>query len=422
MEITELNVSPRHFDKTGNTLYASKELRFDKPDSKPIITPIFGMDNREIKSTDNIAEAATGLNEIYRILDEPEKTPKILASGRKAPLRIPLSKLVEDAKKQEIFNTDIEHQVGKLAGPSIFFMDYRGKRYPTEKERNFMLHTEHTFSDIPCLPVTPFIANSIIDGSRSFDDYLLFIKDSIEWLTKFRKKPIMGIVVNFGYSKLEELIKLYVDQGINAFCIDFDCHTPVSHRSAIAQCFRILDDYKRLESSFFYAINVNQGRFIHNKPVVNAKDVLSFGFGLDAMGKRHRVKFPSQEMRNKLGAKWKTFDRKENKARLFIKNEYGYYKIQNVKEIKEYPIDSNIPIAAFSNCASLESPEVKHCEKIFNMEQLGLEAFVLRQIIEKENPVKYLEQKVHVDAKDVEQIKAFKESVHNPQKTLDESL
>lgn len=56
------------------------------------------------------------------------------------------------------------------------------------------------------------------------------------------------------------------------------------------------------------------------------------------------------------------------------------------------------------------------------MEQLGLEAFTLRQIIENEIPAKYLEQKAHVDAKDIKQIKEFKETVDSPQKTLDENL
>ena len=83
---------------------------------------------------------------------------------------------------------------------------------------------------------------------------------------------------------------------------------------------------------------------------------------------------------------------------------------------------SNIPLSTFSECISLDSPNVRHCEKIFNMEQLGLEAFTLRQIIENEIPAKYLEQKAHVDAKDIKQIKEFKETVDSPQKTLDENL
>ena len=401
------------------------------------------MDNKEIKRTDDIAEAAIGLNEIYRVFEEPELLPKqlpekqpektqepsnraqnVLPTGKR-PLRLPLSKLVDDAKKQEIFNNEIQNQIGKLSGSNIFFMEYKGRKYPREIERNFMLHTAHTFSDIPCLPITPFIANAIIAGKQPFDEYLSFIKGSIEWLKKYRKKPIMGIVVNFGYTKLEKLIKLYVDQGINAFCIDFDCHTPISHKSAISQCYRILDEdgkSEKTKNSFFYAINVNQGRFIHNKPIVNAKDILSFGFGLDAMGKRHRAKFPSKETREKLGAKWEQLDRKINKARLFIKTEYGYYKVENAKDIKNYPLDTRIPLDTFTNSPSMDNPQVQHCEKIFNMEQLGLEAFTLRKIIEKEVPIKYLERKAHVDPNDIKQIKGFKENVVHPQKSLDEVL
>lgn len=419
--MTELFVSPRYLDRTGDTLYSSKEIRFDKPDTKPIITPIVGMDNRDLKVNDNIAYAATGLNEIYRVLEEPTKVT-YTAPTSKSPVRIPLSKLVHDAKKQEIFNNDIQHQIGKLSGPSIFFMDYKGRKYPTETERNFILHTEHTFSDVQCLPITPFIAKAVIADEQPFEDYLEFIKGSIEWLKKFRKKPIMGIIVNFGYAKLEQLIKLYVDQGINAFCIDFDCHTPISHKSAIAQCYRILEDYGRLENSFFYAINVNQGRFVHDKSVINAKDVLSFGFGLDGLGKRHRSKFPSKEMIERLGARWKPLDRSQNRIRLFIKNDYGYYKVQSVNDIKNYPYDSSIPLSAFMNSFDATDPHTKHCERIFNMEQLGLEASKLRAIIEKEVPIDYLEKKEHIDPKDIQQIKKFKETVTHPQKTFDEIL
>jgi hypothetical protein len=377
------------------------------------------MDNKEIKRTDNIAKAAIGLNEIYRIFEEPD-----ISMGEKS-LRIPLSKLVDDAKKEEILDNEIQNQIGKLSGSNIFFMEYRGRKYPKEIERNFMLHKAHTFSDIPCLPITPFIAHDIIAGKQPFDEYLSFVKGSIEWLKSYRKKPIMGIVVNLGFTKLDKLIKLYVDHGINAFCIDFDCHTPMSHKSVIAQCYRILDEdgkNERTKNSLFYAINVNQGRFIHNRTVVNAKDILSFGFGLDALGKRHRAKFPSKETRERLGIKWTPLDRKDNKARLFIKTDYGYYKVQNAKDIKNYPPDSLIPLSTFTNTSQRNSSQVQHCEKVFNMEQLGLEAFALRQIIQNQAPIEYLEQKTHVDRNDVKQIKDFKEIVVHPQKSLLEVL
>jgi hypothetical protein len=386
-----------------------------------------GMDSGEIKNTDEIAPVATGLNEIYRVFEEPsiktkeqlDKETKFLK--RNPPVKVPLSKLVDDARKQQVLYNEIQNKMGKFLGPTIFFTEYKGKRYPKETERNFMLHIEHTFSDMPCLPITPYIANAIIAGEQPFDEYLAFIKGSIEWLKSYRKKPIMGIIVNFGYTKLEQLIKLYLDQEINAFCIDFDGHTPISYKSVLAQCHRILGD--KVENSFLYAINVNEGRFIHNKIAINAKDILSFGFGLDAMGRRHRPPhFPSKEMQEKLGSKWRPLDRRLNKVRLFIKTEYGYYKVQNASEIRNYPSDTEIPLCTFTKNPNDVGPYVRHCEKVFNMEQLAIEASTLRIIIKKEVPTDYLGKKKYTDPKDIQLIKKFKETVENPQRSFEEIL
>lgn len=388
------------------------------------------MDNGEIKATDEIAPVAMGLNEIYRVFEEPEEKPKEQldeearensALKRKRPIKIPLSRLVDNARKQQILSNEIQNDIGKLLGPTIFFTEYKGKRYPKETERNFILHLEHTFSEIPCLPITPYIVNAINAGEQSFEEYLAFIKESIKWLKSYRKKPIMGIVVNFGFTKLERLMKLYLDQEINAFCIDFDGRTPTSQKSVLAQCYRILGE--KVENSFFYAINVNEGRFIHNKTAINAKDILSFGFGLDAMGRRHRPPhFPSKEMQERLGSKWRPLDRRQNKVRLFIKTEYGYYKVQNASEIKNYPSDTKIPLSTFTKNPNVIDPLVRHYEKVFNMEQLAIEASKLRAIIEKEVPTDYLGTKKYTDPKDIQQIKKFKETVKDPQKSLEEIL
>jgi hypothetical protein len=399
--LTELDVKPKYFDKTGDTSYSSKETAFSKPDVKPITTPVVGIDVGEIRYGDHLAPVAIGLNEIYHVFEEPDKE-----NTRK----MPLSKLVDDARKQQMLYNGIQDQLNKLSGPTIFFTEYRGKTYPKDIERNFILHIGHTFSDMPCLPITPNIAKAINIEKRSFDDYLDFINESIEWLSTYRKKPIMGIITDFGYARLSRLIKLYVDEGINAFCVDFNGRKPISHKAVLAQCYRILGD--RAENSFFYAINVNQGRFIHNKTAIDAKDVLSFGFGIDAMSRPHRPPpFPSKEMREKLGPRWKPLNREENKVRLFIKAEYGYYKIHNTNEIRNYPIDASIPLRVFANNLDVTSPYVKHCEKMFNMEQLAIEASVLRTIIREDSPMSYLETKKHSNPQDRKQIKKFKEEI-----------
>ena len=170
----------------------------------------------------------------------------------------------------------------------------------------------------------------------------------------------MGIIHAFSYPNVERLLKLYANEGINAFCIDFDGCTPMGRKSVLAQCQRSLGD--KAETSFFYGINVNQGRFIHQKTAIDAKDILVFGFGIDAMGRRHRPPhFPSREQQAKLGSKWKPLDRKENKVRLFIKTEYGYYKVQNANSIKNYPLDSSIPLGTFTKNCNCVDENVRHC-------------------------------------------------------------
>jgi hypothetical protein len=56
------------------------------------------------------------------------------------------------------------------------------------------------------------------------------------------------------------------------------------------------------------------------------------------------------------------------------------------------------------------------------MEQLAIEASALRAIIEKEVPTSYLGSKRLTDPNDIKQIKKFKETVENPQKSFEEIL
>lgn len=425
--MTKLRVRPRYVDKTGATQYSSKEITLDgKPESKPIITPVMGMDTKEIRRSDTFAETAVGLNEIFRS-PPVTKSEKKSSTGsekdkEKTLTRTPLNELVYETLKQRIFYNAIQNQVDKLSGPVVFFFEYKDKKFPQVIERNFMLHTEYSFSDIPCLPITPSIIKAIVKNEIPFEEYLVFIKESIEFLQKFNAKPIMGIVPDLSYGYLEELIKVYVEKGLNAFCIDFDCHTPTSYKATILQCYRILDEYKVLDTSFFYALNVNPGRFIKNKSVINAKDILSFGFGLDAMGGLHRFKFPPKETIANLGSKWRPLDRGQNKVRLFNRTDYGYYRAEFAPSIGEKISHTCIPLETFSKNSNIADPLIRHYEKIFNLEQLEQETHNLQGVIKNDVPIEYLEPKEHLDPKDIKLMKEFHESVTHPQKSLDEIL
>ena len=150
---------------------------------------------------------------------------------------------------------------------------------------------------------------------------------------------------------LDKLMRLYVNKGINAFCIDFDCRTPTSRKSIFFSTVSPIPLGENSETSFFYGINVNEGRFIHNNMIINAKDILAFGFGIDAIGGEaiDHHHFQAKNSEKSLVHDGNRLVRKENKVRLFIKTNYGYYRLQNKTDIEHYPIDSCIPQETFTS-------------------------------------------------------------------------
>lgn len=214
---------------------------------------------------------------------------------------------------------------------------------------------------------------------------------------------------------MADLVDFYVKNEVNAFFVDFECHNPITYKQPLLTCFRTLNENDMLDNSFIYAHNVSSGRFIKGRNVVNAKDVLSFGFGFDAVGRRHRGLTPPKEG-------WPKLDTLPNKLRLFNKNDYGYYKILNVNEIRGmYPVDSSIPVGVFTKNFSIKSSIIQRCEKLFNIEQMGLEAFRLRQIIKDFEPKEYLNNKPYVKKQDIKHIKRFRDKIFRrprSQKTL----
>ncbi|TET77696.1 MAG: hypothetical protein E3J41_06380 [Candidatus Cloacimonadota bacterium] len=76
-----------------------------------------------------------------------------------------------------------------------------------------------------------------------------------------------------------------------------------------------------------------------------------------------------------------------------------------------YPSDSSIPFGVFSKGFSGNLHTLKRYEKLFNNEQLGLEAFRVRQIVKNDVPTKYLATKQYVKKKHIKLIKRFKNNI-----------
>jgi hypothetical protein len=384
-----LQVKPLAYDKNDETLFRSKEVSLG---GKRILTPIVSVDTRLLTYNDQLAIATKGLNEIYRKFDSDS-----------------LKEIVFNRNRQEEFNRRIETEHNKIdfsKEMTICITEYIGSKYPLGRELEFILDTAYVFSDIVPLPNLPKITETISEESK-FDHYQIYLREMIHFLRgNSKEKPIMGIVPRLAYGFVANLMGFYIDEGINAFYVDFEARNPITFKQNLLPIFRTLTEHEMTDNSFIYAHNVDAGRFVKVSEVVDAKDILSFGFGFDAIGRRHKKKKMPQEY-------WQKLDTLSNKLRLFNKNDYGYYRIVNSQKIREiYPADSSFSIDMFVRGLSENISTLRRYERLFNTEQLGLEAFRIKQIVKDSIPTRYLTGKRYVKEKNVKLMKRFKDDIY----------
>jgi hypothetical protein len=395
--MTNLQVKPVAFDKEDESLYGSKEVSVD---GKKFVTPIVSMEPKQLTKKDQLAPIAKGLNEIFHIS--------------------PLKEIIYDIEKQDKFNYRLQTEVNNT-DPSkeinLCILEYPDVKYPLRDETEFILDTAFVFSDIVPLPALPKITKLIKNNETKFDNYKIFLEEAIHLLRgNSHNKPILGVIPNLAYGYIADLMEFYIENDINAFYVDFEGRNPLTYRQNLLRVFRKLKQHDMVEDSFLYAHNLNAGRTVKAVDVINAKDILSFGFGFDAMGRKHKPRKLPPTIAKKM------IDTSLNRLRLFNKSDYGYYKITNPARIRDlYPEDSSVPLETLSIGLSRDIRRVKRYEKVFNMEQQGLEAFRVRQIVKEYAPIPYLSGKEHVKKEHIKLMKKFKTDATKerpPQKTM----
>jgi len=369
-----------------DTLYITKELRIN---GKNLTTPIKSLNlssklllNDKIKGVSEFYKKFSldenlKKNSVYRFLSSPEKLSE---------LNYKFNSLVR--------KTDINREI------NLCFIEYDDTNYPEKKPLEFILDTAYEYSDITPLPILPKMQQRIGSDENSFLKYKKFLEDSLEIIETLNHKPIMGIVPPVQFF-ISDIVEFYAKKGIDAFVFDFDGKTPLSMPQVIRSFMRSLKQHDLLENSFIHSININQGRFNKEANVVGAKDILSFGLGFDSMGERHKPLKGPQEFFEKLK------NREDNRIRLFNKEDYGYYRL-GVSEIDGiYPSDSIIKRETFGN----ENSDLRSLQKNFNLEQIGLEAVRLREIINNQEPKEYLSNKIQVKKEDYKKIIKMKKEI-----------
>ncbi|MBC2708869.1 MAG: hypothetical protein HF977_14360 [ANME-2 cluster archaeon] len=378
-----------------DSLYVTKDLRIN---GKKLTTPTKSLNLSKTNSKLLFNDKTKGINELYKRFS-----------------------LTKDSKKNSIYSVlnfpdkldKLNYELNSLTRKTntdkeinILFIEYDDTKYPEKKPLEFILDTAYEYSDITPLPIIPKLPQRI-NSESEFEKYKTFLEESVEIIETLNHKPIMGIVPP-ALLFIPDIIDIYAKKEIDAFVFDFDGKTPLSMRQTIRSFMRSLKEHDLLENSFIHSINANQGRFNKDANVVGAKDILSFGFGFDSMGEKHKPLKGPKEFFEKLK------NRDENKLRLFNKEDYGYYKL-SPNEIQEiYPDDSIIKMDSFAN----ENLDVRILQKSFNLEQIGLESIRLREIIDDQRALEYLSNKPCVKKEDYKKIAKMKKEVARKQTLL----
>ena len=354
--------------------------------SKSFSTPIKALDLKKNITDISINQKIKGINEVYRIFNS-----KSLNN-------------VQTTDREQTINNEVNRLIKKYSSDdevNICFTEFEDIRIPNEDEIEYLTNLSYVHSDITPLPMLPKVAKNIT--SDNFNEYNTFIKKAIDAIGVLNNKPIMGVIpMSVPSTFMPMLLKTYTDNGITALCLDFQGSTVGSSLTKIRALVKSIKKQNLLEKSFIYSINLGAGKLPKTKEVVPAKDILSFGYGFDAIGGQHVRKKLSPEIRAKILSSKNMF---ENSLRLFNKNDYGYYRATKKETIEGvYPKDSSIPLAILEKIKSNSN-----VDKLFNQEQQGFEAVNLRTIIKEEHKLlSYLNKKKYVEKNDIKMLENIK--------------
>lgn len=348
------------------SLFRTQEVKVSS--SKSFKTPIKAIDLGRIKQKYPINNSGKGFNEIFKRFSEKD-----------------IKNYNEDTLYSDKLKSFFNYQRNKIDTESqvtATFLEFSENRMPTDEEIEFLVSTSYPNSDVATIPIVAYInkIGKIKDKAirdNIVKDYEEYLKKVISEIEELNNKPIMGFIPEIAPKKIADIIRIYQDNGIRLFAVDLNGSNPISSSMRIFKVLKTLKKEKILDESFIHGFNIGN-RINKSEDILPARDILGFGLGLNSIGDKHKRLIVTQyflEFVESMKNSPKTT------FRLFNKKDYGYWKAITLQKLKEeYPDDTKINIDHFSD-EETDKPEL---QRLFNIEQLSIEAKNIREVIAKE--------------------------------------
>lgn len=354
----------------GRTLYAAREVSLK--DGVTLPTPLAAGDVRLGTPEQDFPETVRGINELHYGF-----TPQLLAKI-KTQSDVDFVRGLAASARAGVQRGDIN-----LVIPCI-------DAIPSKKLHvEYVADTAYVPADVLATPVLRDGRRHFEERAKTFDEYLAFVKAFLADVERLNHKTVLGTLPPLAYAKIGTLVDTYLAAGINGFCVDLGGRSPsLEHQRNLRPLLKRLADQGLAEQSFLYALNAQSGRpGRQSKPgVAPAQDILSWGFGFDAIGLRRmsrRMGNAAEEAEKKKAPQFRFFDRKAYAYRTVGLNQAG----------KALPDKSTIALVGIKD----EKRRIK-LQKMVSIEQRAIEAHELRTAIIESRLGDHLKQKSELES------------------------
>ena len=337
-----------------------------RANGKTLVTPAKATDPAKTRPGELVNPKAEFVNEMHAVVSQASLDDALAGGGA-------LERLLRSKRGR------FQDPGGRV---NMCFLEVRTDGIPSQKEIEFATGQAHAHSDITPLPMLSGFALRVTDAEgpqgrsaripsgAKFARVVKYLRGSIMAAEQLGKKSVMGYVPDCRLY-YEDLVKLYLDCGVNAFYFDAHLASPLALEASLRAFTGELDKNGMLEDSLVHMINPGRGMAEGDAAEIPARDVLGFGLGVDVLGERHMRRPPGPGMAE--GARRDP----GNRHGIFDKDSYGYLRAGDAVGVRAcYPADSWVDMARIIAGGGRPDPRIQNA---FNSVQLALEGARLRR-------------------------------------------
>jgi len=371
--------------------------------SKRVDTPAKAVEIEKISGSDKVVERARGINEIYAQFDASK-----IQDARRGTNESFLENFTDPLQKA---------QDGEL---NVVILRYTETNELRRGDLRWVVDQLDTYSDIIVAPLMADLARQAAKDEQdagpintlAFENLRKNIKKFLEVASDLDvEQPLMGMLpVRLPWECNRILFDKYRDEGIRAFCANFDDRTATANRqvSEFLQPFLgAITDEGLADRVLTYAVNVDRTKNHDSKASPTAQDFITMAHGFDILGENHiGLRMPEEDIR-------KIQERMRNEPTsfdTFDTGEYVYHKCTLSDIDRHFPSDTALNLDRIKQRLRQREEPPYRIRALFNAEQMSLATQDLRTALQRGDARDVLRSKDGIGANEIDSLEAVREA------------